>query len=191
MLRALIIPASRAVNLPIQPARSAATAEQEQFKDPYGRLPAVGITGLTGFSAGSTPWKERNLDRSYFDNLALTLASTRSAWLPATADAENEMPSREASFSFGTALGLMFPLPTSFWQCFQYTSRIRTPFPTPVLQQRTLHSGRLEGDSKLTINLGLRWSSFPHPTTRPTSWPTSIHALQPLLRQQSIQQPAT
>ena len=43
------------------------------YTDPYGRMPAVSITGTQGFSPGSAPWKERNLDRSYFDNLAITL----------------------------------------------------------------------------------------------------------------------
>ena len=38
--------------------------------DPYGKVPAVSIIGVTGFSAGSAPWKERNLDRTYFDNLS-------------------------------------------------------------------------------------------------------------------------
>ena len=41
------------------------------YKDPYGRVPAVSITGVQGFSPGSAPWKERNLDRTYFDNLAM------------------------------------------------------------------------------------------------------------------------
>src|SRR6202453_638362 len=56
-------------------ALSALQSDTEEFNDPYGRLPAVSITGVTGFSAGSTPWKERNLDRSYFDNLAFTLGN--------------------------------------------------------------------------------------------------------------------
>ena len=41
------------------------------YQDPYGRVPAVSITGVQGFSPGSAPWKERNLDRTYFDNLAI------------------------------------------------------------------------------------------------------------------------
>ena len=47
--------------------------------DPYGKVPAVSIVGVTGFNAGSAPWKERNLDRTYFDNLHSTSASIRSA----------------------------------------------------------------------------------------------------------------
>jgi hypothetical protein len=43
------------------------------YTDPYGRVPGVYITGVTGFSAGSAPWHERNLDRTYFDNLAFNL----------------------------------------------------------------------------------------------------------------------
>ena len=41
--------------------------------DPYGKVPAVSITGVNGFSPGSAPWKERNLDRTYFDNLTIKL----------------------------------------------------------------------------------------------------------------------
>ena len=41
--------------------------------DPYGKVPAISITGVTGFNAGSAPWNERNLDRTYFDNLSFNL----------------------------------------------------------------------------------------------------------------------
>ena len=34
------------------------------YTDPYGRMPSVSITGIQGFSPGSAPWKERNLDQS-------------------------------------------------------------------------------------------------------------------------------
>ena len=52
-------------------AYAALQPNTQKYNDPYGRMPAVSITGVQGFSAGSTPWHERNLDRTYFDNLSL------------------------------------------------------------------------------------------------------------------------
>ena len=87
-------------------ALSALQSGTEEYTDPYGRLPAVSINGITGFSAGSTPWKERNLDRSYFDNLALTLGkhTVRLGFqLQQMLKSENAVAG-EANFNFGTGL---------------------------------------------------------------------------------------
>ena len=85
--------------------------------DPYGKVPAVSITGVTGFSAGSAPWKERNLDRTYFDNLAYQL---RQAHRSAPASRFQQMiktenaVNGEPSFSFNSwgdfLLGNVAPL---------------------------------------------------------------------------------
>jgi len=46
----------------------AALTNNWAFTDPYLRVPSISIkSGLQGFSPGSAPWKERNLDRTYFD----------------------------------------------------------------------------------------------------------------------------
>jgi hypothetical protein len=44
------------------------------YTDPYGRIPNIGFFGgtITGLTQGSTPYDERNLDRTLFDNLSLT-----------------------------------------------------------------------------------------------------------------------
>jgi hypothetical protein len=148
-------------------ALSALQPNTEQFKDPYGRLSAVGITGLTGFSAGSTPWKERNLDRSYFDNLALTLGkhTVRMGFqLQQMLKNENAVAG-EASFSFGTALGADVPFADFLLgNVLQYTQQNKDTVPDLQYFNRELY---IQDDwkvtQKLTINLGLRWSSFPSP----------------------------
>ena len=46
------------------PTVNSAMTNNWAYKDPYGRMPSVNITGVQGFSPGSAPWKERNLDRT-------------------------------------------------------------------------------------------------------------------------------
>jgi hypothetical protein len=131
------------------------------YTDPYGRVPAVSITGVTGFSPGSAPWKERNLDRTYFDNLALTLGkhTVRMGFqIQQMVKTENAV-SGGPSFDFAS------------WGDFllgnvqTYTQVNRDTIPN-------LHYVNVEAylqddwriTKKLVINLGLRWSRFPSPT---------------------------
>jgi hypothetical protein len=148
-------------------ALSALQPNTEQFNDPYGRLPAISVTGLTGFSAGSTPWKERNLDRSYFDNLALTLGkhTVRMGFqLQQMLKNENAVAG-EASFSFGTALGADVPFADFLLgNVLSYTQQNKDTVPDLQYFNREMY---IQDDwkltQKLTLNLGLRWSSFPSP----------------------------
>ena len=60
-------------------ADSQAVAQQltnnTAYPDPYGRIPSVSFTGgvIQGLAQGSTPYHERNLDRTLFDNFSVTL----------------------------------------------------------------------------------------------------------------------
>ena len=146
-------------------ALSALQAKTEQFNDPYGRLPAVTINGVTGFSAGSTPWKERNLDRSYFDNLALTAGKHTLRFgfqLQQMVKSENAVAG-EASFSFGT--GLTGDVPFADFlvgNVAQYTQQNKDTIPDlQYLNSEAYIQDDWKLTHKLTLNLGLRWSDLP------------------------------
>ncbi len=56
------------------PTVAAALTNNTAYTDPYGRIPSVSFTGgtITGLAQASAPYHERNLDRTFFDNLSLT-----------------------------------------------------------------------------------------------------------------------
>lgn len=131
------------------------------YTDPYGRVPSVTITGVQGFSEGVAPYFERNLDRNFFDNFAVTAgnhtvrAGFTVQWMLKTENASAGAP----SFTFDT-FGDFLLGNASF-----YTQASRDTIPD-------LHyfnmEGYLQDDWKvsphLVLNFGLRYSFFPSPT---------------------------
>ena len=57
------------------PAISGQLTNNTAYTDPYGRIPGISFLGtaIQGFNYGSTPYFERNLDRTLFDNFSVTL----------------------------------------------------------------------------------------------------------------------
>ncbi len=129
--------------------------------DPYGKVPAVAITGVTGFNAGSAPWNERNLDRTYFDNLSFNLgkhtlrAGFQIQQMIKTENAVNGEP----SFSFNSWGDFLVGNVASFGQTL----------PDIIPDLHFVNSEvYLQDDWKvthrLTLNLGVRWSRLPSVT---------------------------
>lgn len=144
------------------PSVLASLTNNTAYPDPYGRIPSISFTGGTieGLAQGSAPYTERNLDRTFFDNLswnrgkhAVRTGFTISQMLK-TENGDGGNP----SFQFNT------------WQDFllgnvaTYTQQSRDIVPN-------LHYNNLEAyvqddwklSPRLTLNLGVRWSYFPSP----------------------------
>lgn len=129
--------------------------------DPYGKVPAVSIIGVTGFSAGSAPWKERNLDRTYFDNLAFTFGkhTLRTGFqIQQMIKTENAV-NGEPNFSFNSWGDFLVGNVASFTQTL----------PDIIPDLHFVNSeAYVQDDWKVThrlmLNLGVRWSRLPSVT---------------------------
>jgi len=129
--------------------------------DPYGKVPIVSITGVTGFNAGSAPWKERNLDRTYFDNLTFTLGrhTLRTGFqIQQMIKTENAV-NGEPNFSFNSWGDFLVGNAASFTQTL----------PDIIPDLHFINSeAYFQDDWKVTprlmLNLGVRWSRFPSVT---------------------------
>ena len=129
--------------------------------DPYGKVPAVSITGVTGFSAGSAPWKERNLDRTYFDNLAFNFGKQTLRFgfqVQQMIKTENAV-NGEPSFSFNSWGDFLLGNVATFTQTL--------PDIIPDLHFVNIEAYAQDDwkvSKRLTLNLGLRWSRLPSVT---------------------------
>lgn len=131
------------------------------YTDPYGRVPAVGINGVTGFSPGSAPWKERNLDRTYFDNLVITVSkhTFRTGFQVQQMLKTENATSGDPSFSFNSWGDFLLGNVSTYSQ----SSRDITP---------DLHFVNIEAyvqddwrvNRRLILNMGVRWSRLPSVT---------------------------
>ena len=139
--------------------------------DPYGRTPAVSLGGgLQGYAPGAGPYKERNLDRTYFDNLSVTLGkhTLRAGFqIQQMIKTENGTGgdssftfnnNSDPNFSYGDfLLGQVF----SFGQASKDTIPDLNYYNTEFYVQddwKVSHN--------LTVNLGLRWSKYPSPSDK-------------------------
>jgi Carboxypeptidase regulatory-like domain/TonB-dependent Receptor Plug Domain len=140
---------------------SALTPGTEVYPDPYGRVPAVSINGVTGFSAGSAPWKERNLDRTYFDNLSILLGkhTLRTGFQFQQMIKSENGTGGNPSYSFNSWGDFLVGNVLSFDQA----SRDVIPDLHYVNSEAYINDD-WKLNQKLTINLGVRYSFLPSVT---------------------------
>jgi hypothetical protein len=129
--------------------------------DPYGKVPAVFITGVTGFYAGSSPWHERNLDRTYFDNLSFNLGkhTLRTGFqIQQMIKTENAV-NGEPSFNFNSWGDFLVG------NVFKFTQTLPDIIPDlHFINTEAYVQDDWKVTPRLTLNLGVRWSRLPSVT---------------------------
>ncbi|MGA9672854.1 MAG: TonB-dependent receptor [Terracidiphilus sp.] len=146
---------------------SALQQNTTKYTDPYGRMPNVNITNITGFGTGSDPYGERNLDRTYFDNLSLAYGkhTLRMGFQIQQMIKTEDGTGGNATFNFGTGLGGDVPFADFLLGDVQsYTQASRDTVPDlNFLNSEAYINDDWKITPRLTFNLGIRWSSFPSP----------------------------
>ena len=129
--------------------------------DPYGKVPAISIIGVTGFNAGSAPWNERNLDRTYFDNLSFNFGkhTLRTGFMIQQMIKTENAVNGEPSFSFNSWGDFLVGNVASFTQTLPDIIPDLHFINFEVYAQDDWKVSR-----RLTLNLGLRWSRLPSVT---------------------------
>jgi len=148
-------------------ATSSAVASQltnnTVYTDPYGRIPGISFKnagGIAGYGYGSTPYFERNLDRTLYDNFSVIVgAHTLRTGVDISQMLKTENASSgEANFEFNTFPDFLLG------NVFTYTQASRDTVPD-------LHYFNFEAyaqddwkvTNRFTLNLGVRYSYFPSP----------------------------
>lgn len=133
------------------------------YTDPYGRIPQISFVnagGITGYGYGSTPYFERNLDRTLFDNFSVTLGNNTlraGATVSQMLKTENAS-SGAASFQFNTFGDFLLGNVLTYTQADRDTVPDLHYFNTEAYIQDDW-----KVTPRLTLNAGVRYSYFPSP----------------------------
>ena len=137
------------------------------FKDPYGRVPGISISGVTGVGIPVSPYHELNVDNQVYDNLSLvwrkhTIRTGVSVQL--MQKSENAVNGTNGSFSFNGEFGnpafANFLLGNS--NSFSQASRDIVPdLHFPNIEAYVQDDWKIRPN--LTLNLGVRYAYFATP----------------------------
>ncbi len=161
---------SSATGVTNSPAFVGALSGGLPYTDPYGRIPGVSITGFSGVAIPSAPYKERNIDKTVYDNFSVVIGNhtvrigATASWMTKT---ENGPTNTNGSFSFTNYSGIIGSAFANFLlgnaSSFSQVSRDIIPH-----LNYTNIEAYVQDDwkvtSKLTLNLGVRYSYFPAPS---------------------------
>jgi hypothetical protein len=149
------------------PSFRSALTNQLPFSDPYGRVPGLTISGVTGVAIPVSPYEERNVDKNVYDNLSMVRGnhSIRTGisvqWMRKS---ENAVNPTNGTFTFRSADGNTAFANFLLGNAQQFSQSSRDIIPD-------LHFANIEmyvqDDWKLrpnfTLNLGVRYSILPTP----------------------------
>lgn len=137
------------------------------FVDPYGRIPGLTLTGMTGVAIPSAPYFERNIDKTFYDNFSIVhgnqtiRAGITTSWMGKTENAPNPT---NGSFTFRAANGNPVWANFLLGNAAQFSDSSRQIIPD--LNYYNLEAyvqDDWKATSRLTLNFGLRYSFFPSP----------------------------
>lgn len=143
------------------PAVYSAFTNNFPYKDPYGRIPNISFKdGTEGLGSGSSPYFERNLDRTIYDNFSVTLGQHT---LRVGATISNMLKTENASsgnpnFTFSNFESFLLGNVLTFSQASKDTIPDLHYFNFEAYVQDDWRVS-----PKLTLNLGVRYSYFPSP----------------------------
>ncbi len=160
---------SNATGVTNSPAFLGALSGGLPYTDPYGRIPGVTISGFTGVALPSAPYFERNIDKNLYDNFSKVFGNhtvrigATVQWMTKT---ENGPTGTNGSFTFQTSNGIPGSAFANFLlgnaSSFSQASRDIIPH-----LNYFNFEGYIQDDwkvsSRLTVNLGVRYSYFPPP----------------------------
>ncbi len=144
-----------------------ALTNQLPYTDPYGRIPGVGITGITGVGIPSAPYHERNVDKEIYDNLSHVIGNhsvrVGADWQIMRKSENGPLPTN-GSFTFHSANGL-----PSFANFLLGNAAVFSQANRDIIPD--LHFINFEAYGQddwklkpnLTLNFGVRYSFFPAP----------------------------
>ena len=146
------------------------------YSDPYGRIPGITIAGFTGVALPAAPYFERNINKTVYDNFSKVIGShtvRAGATVSFMTKTENGPTNSSGTFSFQgfTPPGTKTQLPGSGFANFllgnanSFSQASRDIIPN---LNYTNVEAYVQDDwkvtSRLTLNLGIRYSFFPAPS---------------------------
>ena len=148
------------------------------YTDPYSRNPWVSVAGVVSYPGAYGPYKERNLDRTIFDNLSYTLGrhTLRAGFQFQQMLKTENATAGNASFGFQNSIsgmvgGDQYTAPAAWsygdfllGQVVTFNQASQDVVPDlRYLNSEVYVQDDWKINNKLTINLGVRWSHFPAP----------------------------
>ncbi len=137
------------------------------YMDPYGRVPTIGISGITGVEGPVSPYEERNIDKNVYDNVSIVRGNhaIRTGFSFQYLRKTENASSGEASFSFATNYGNPSFSNFLLGDASGYSQASRDIIPDLYLPDVGAY---VQDDWKvrpnLTLNLGVRYELLSTPT---------------------------